>query len=94
MNTIAQLVTITREMRSIEDTLMTARRGLRKVLERQWQAHMDARGRIALEQLRRGTDAELMRWICQDADDRQLQDLYCDWTEGDAHLLAMAARMR
>lgn len=93
MNTIAMLVTITRELRSIENRMQTnITPGLRRTLSTQYQRYMDARLRVVTEQLNQGTDALTLTWICQHASDRDLMNLYCD-RDADHLMIAQANRM-
>ncbi len=93
MNTIALLVTLTREIRSIENRMLTdITPGLRRTLNTQYQRHMDARLRVVTAQISKGTDVLTLLWICQHASDRDLMNLYCD-RDADHLMIAQANAM-
>ena len=92
--TVSNLVTYTRELRSIENTLMASDTSpqLRRSLNRSYGDLMNTRLAIVTGLLARNTDVLTMTWICQEASDRDLMNLYCD-RDADHIMIAMANRM-
>lgn len=92
--TVSNLVTYTRELRSVEKTLLASDTSpqLRRSLQHSHKALMDTRQAIVLGLLQRNTDVLTMTWICQHASDYQLMNLYCD-RDDDHIMIAMANKM-
>jgi len=92
--TVSNLVTYTRELRSVEATLADSNTDpqLRRVLNSEWSALMDTRQHIVAGLLSKGVDTPTLLWICQHASDWDLMNLYCD-RDADHLMIAQANAM-